>query len=60
MAREVPFLMGGFAFSPMHTFRFGGTSHVVESFAHMAIIALLLFTQRYHMYTEVHVEGRWR
>ena len=59
LVREVPFLLGGFTSSPMHTFRFGGTSHVVESFAHLAIIALLLLTQHYHLYTEVHVEGRW-
>ena len=60
VAREVPFRMGGFAFSPMHTFRFGGTGRVVESFAHMAIIALPVLTQHHHMYTEVHVEERWR
>ena len=60
VAREVPSLVGDFTFSPLRTFRFDGTSHVVESCAIMTITELLVLTQHHRVYTKEHLNERWR
>ena len=60
VARVMTSLLRGYSFSSLCAFSVDDTNHVVEYFAVMIIITLLVLTQHHHVYTKVHVEERWR